>query len=107
MKQWYSHLVKIETIIIELDTMNLSKEEKKHLAQLVDSNMHHTILNAILSHLNEADKRVLIMYLNEGNHDKIWKFLNQKIDNVEDKIKKVAQDLKHELHKDLKEAKKN
>ena len=107
MKQWYAHLVEIETIILELDKMDLSKEEKKHLAQLVDSSLHHTILNAVLSHLKEEDKRIFINHINEGNHNKIWKFLNEKVDGVEDKIKKAAEDLKHELRKDLKKAKKD
>ena len=105
MKQWYSHLIEIESIIIELDKMDLSKEEKLHLTSLVDSSLHHTILDAILSELQETDKRIFLTHLKEDNHDKIWQFLNEKIDGVEDKIKKAAEDLKKELHKDLKEAK--
>lgn len=105
MKQFYTHLVDIESIIIELDKMDLSREEKLHLANLVDANLHHTILDAVLSQLQDPDKRVFITQLSEGNHDKIWKFLNEKVSGVEDKIKKVAEDLKKELHNDLKEAK--
>ena len=106
MKQWYSHLVEIESIIIELDQMDLSHEEKLHLAKLVDSSLHHTVLDAVLSELSDSDKRKFVSHLNENDHDKIWKFLNEKVDNVEIKIKKVAEQLKQELAKDLKEAKK-
>ena len=106
MKQWYSHLVEIESIIIELDQMDLSHEEKLHLAKLVDSSLHHTVLDAVLSELSDSDKRKFVSHLNENDHDKIWKFLNEKVDNVEVKIKKVAEQLKKELAKDLKEAKK-
>lgn len=101
MKYFYSHLIEIESIIIELDKMGLSREEKLHLAHLVDSSMHHTILNAILSELSDEDKRKFISHLNENNHDNIRKFLNEKVNKVEDKIKKAADDLKKELHKDL------
>lgn len=104
MKQWYTHLVEIETIIIELDKMDLSKEDKLHLAHLVDSSLHHTILDAVLSQLKEEDKRIFITHLNENDHDKIWQFLNKKVDGVEDKIKKVTEELKKELHEDIKEA---
>ena len=45
-----------------------------------------------------------MQHLNEGDHDEIWKFLNGRVDGVEEKIKKAADDLKIELHKDLKEA---
>ena len=105
MKQWYSHLIEIESIIIELDKMDLSKEEKLHLTSLVDSSLHHTILDAVFSQLKEEDKKILVTHLQEGNHDKIWKFLNEKVNGVEEKIKKAAEDLKMELHKDLKRAK--
>lgn len=105
MKYFYTHLIEIESVIEELDKMDLSKEEKIHLSQLLDSSLHHTILDAIFSQLNEEDKKVFATYLQEGEHEKIWKFLNEKIDGVEDKIKKVAKDLKKELYKDLKEAK--
>lgn len=104
MKFFYSHLVEIESIILELDKLNLTDEQRHHLASLVDSSIHHTIMDAILSELADHDKRVFLQHLNENNNDKIWKFLNGKVDNIEDKIKKAADDLKKELHKDLKEA---
>lgn len=104
MKQWYTHLIEIESIIVELDKMELSKEEKLHLAHLINSSLHHVVLDAVLSQLQEQDKALFIRYLNEDNHDKIWKFLNEKVERVEDKIKKVAEDLKKELHGDIQEA---
>ena len=103
---FYTHLIEIESVMEELDKMDLSKEEKMHLSKLLDSSLHHTILDAIFSQLNEEDKKVFASHLKENKQDKIWKFLNEKIDNVEDKIKLAAKDLKKELHKDLKEAKK-
>ena len=106
MKQFYTHLVEIESIVIELDQMDLTKEQKIHLTSIIDSTLHHTVLDAVLSELSDQDKRVFLNHLKEDNHDKIWKFLNEKVDNVEDKIKKVAEDLKMKLHKDLRESKK-
>lgn len=106
MKYFYSHLIEIESIIVELDKLDLSKEQKVHLTSLIDSSLHHTILDVILSQLNDQEKRVFMQHLTEGIHDKIWKFLNDKVDGVEDKIKKAAQDLKVKLHEDVKKAKK-
>lgn len=102
---FYSHLIEIESIIIELDKMDLSKGEKDHLTSLIDSTLHNTILDAVLSELSPQDKRVFVNHLKEGSHDKIWQFLNEKVENIEDKIKKAAGELKSELHKDLQEAK--
>lgn len=106
MRHWYTHLIEIELIISELDKMELSKAEKLHLAHLVDSNLHHRIMDAVLTQLQDEDKRVFMRHLNEDNHDKIWQFLNEKVDDIEIKIKKAAGDLMEELKKDLKEAKK-
>src|SRR3989344_8025382 len=102
MKQWYSHLVEIELIIIELDKMELSKEEKLHLAHLINSSLHHVVCDAVLSQLQDKDKALFIRHLHEDNHDKIWKFLNEKVDGIEAKIKRAADDLTDELKKDLK-----
>lgn len=107
MKHFYTHLVEIESIIIELDKLDLSVEQKTHLTSLIDSSLHHTILDVVLSQLSAQDKIIFLSHLQEGEHDKIWQFLNEKVDGVEEKIKKVAEDLKVQLHKDLKETKKN
>lgn len=105
MKQWYSHLIEIESIIFELDQMKLSNDEKLHLAKLADSSLHNAILDMVLSQLSEFDKRKFIDHVTENDHDKLWKFLNERVDDVEMKITKVANQLKDELKKDLKEAK--
>ena len=104
MSYFFSHLVEIESVIVELDKMDLSKNEKLHLAQMVDASLHHAILDAIFSQLSEEDKKVFANHLQTGKHDAIWKFLNEKVDHVENKIKQAAEDLKMQLHKDLKEA---
>lgn len=105
-KQFYGHLIEIEELVIELDELDLSKEQKIHLTGLIDSSLHHTILDAVLSELSEPDKKDFVNHLMEDDHEKIWKFLNEKVDNVEEKIKKSANELKKELHRDLKESKK-
>lgn len=103
---FYTHLIEFESIIVELDKMDLTDEQKLHLASLVDSSLHQTILNAIFSELSDADKRIFVQHLDKKDHEKIWRFLTEKVDRVEDKIKKAAEDLKKELQQDLRKAKK-
>ncbi len=105
MAKFYTHLVEVDTLIIELDKMDLSQEEKMHLTALIDSSLDHAILEAILSELNEEDKKVFLKHLALDAHDKIWDLLGNRIDNIEGKIKKAADELKQELHKDIEEAK--
>ena len=104
MKTFYSHLVTLESLVVDLSNLELEEEEKVHLSHLIDGTIHHTILDEILSHLSEDEKRIFLQHLKEDDHDTIWKFLNSRIDNIEEKIKKVAEDLKAELQEDLKEA---
>ncbi len=106
MKYFYTHLVEVESIIVKLDNMKLSDKERLHLANLFDSTIHHTILDTVLSNLKDSDKRLFVNHMSENNHDKIWKFLKEKIDNIEEKIKISADLIKKEFENDLKEAEK-
>lgn len=104
MKSFYGHLISVESLIVELDQLDLSEEEKHHLAALIDSSLHHKILDAVLSELGEEEKQKFLFHLSRDEDEKLWELLNSKVDNIEDKIKKAAEDLKSELHKDIKEA---
>lgn len=104
-KHFYSHIIETSLISLELGDMDLTKEERLHLLDLAHSQLHHVVMDTILSELSEEDKKHFLSHVASNEHDKIWEFLNQRVENVEEKIKKVAEDLKKELHKDLKEAK--
>lgn len=100
-KKFYSHIIEIDSLIVKLDKINLSKDEKEHLLSLIDSSLYHVVLDAILSELSEKDKKIFLEHLSVDDHEKIWEFLNGKIENIEDKIKKASVDLTKELHKDI------
>ena len=105
MKKFYSHLIEIESLTIELDSIDLADHEKHELAQLVDSNIHNVVMDAILSKLSESDKRKFAEIVLSGDHKKIWDFLKDKSENVEEDIKKATSEFKKKLHEDVKEAK--
>ena len=105
-KYFYTHIIDTSTLSLELGDMDLTPKERMHLISLIDSNIHHEVLDLILSELNPMDKKTFLMHLASEDHDKVWKFLNEKVENIEEKIKKAADELKKELHKDIKEAKK-
>ena len=104
-KYFYTHIIDTSTLSLELADMDMSPKERMHLVSLVDSNIHHAVLDLILSELNPLDKKTFLMHLASDEHDKVWKLLNEKVENVEEKIKKTAEELKKELHADIKEAK--
>ena len=104
-KYFYTHIIDTSTLSLELGNMDLNPKERMHLISLMDSNIHHSVLDLILSELNPMDKKTFLTHLASENHDKVWKFLNEKVENIEEKIKKTAEDLKKELHADIKDVK--
>ena len=104
-KYFYTHIIDTPTLSLELGSMDMTPQERMHLVSLIDSNIHHAVLDLVLSELSVSDKKIFLTHLASQNHDKVWKFLNEKVVNIEEKIKKTAEDLKKELHKDIKEIK--
>src|SRR3989344_9598251 len=102
-KYFYTHIIDTSSLSLELGNMELDPKERMHLLSLIDSNIHHAVLDLILSELSPEDKKTFLMHLASDEHDKVWKLLNEKVENVEEKIKKTAEELKKELHADIKE----
>lgn len=104
---FYTKIIKKEILIEELDSLTLSQEEKIHLSSLIDSSLHHAILDEVLSNLNGDDKKLFLKLLSdEKDHDKVMEFLKDRIENIEEKIGKISDQLIKEMHSDVKEAKK-
>ena len=106
-KYFYSHLVDTTSISIEIADMNMTPDERKHLILLAESNIHHAVLDTVLSDLPEEHKKEFLRSVRDDDHDKIWDLLKDKAENIESKIKKTAEDLKTELLKDIEETKSN
>jgi len=105
MRYFFSHLVDIQTIHLKLQDLDLEDEEKSYLVNIAHDTLHYEIINAILSELSEEDKKVFLRQMSMGDHAEIWRFLNKKVNKVEEKIKQVAQDVVDELHVDIEESK--
>jgi hypothetical protein len=104
-KHFYSHIVDIESIHTELNALDMSHEERLELILILESSIHHVVIDRVLSELSEEDKKIFLSHLMSDKHDEIWKLLNEKVDKIEEKIKKEVADLKKEIHEDIKESK--
>lgn len=105
-KRFYHSIVEIDSLIVAIRNLSISDEEKQHLIDLADENLHQMVLDAILSELSEEDKINFLSHLVKDNHDAIWDLLNEKVEHIGDKIRKAAHDLRDELHRDIAETKK-
>ncbi|HSA83781.1 MAG TPA: hypothetical protein VLF20_02755 [Patescibacteria group bacterium] len=101
---FYHHIVIIDSIHIGLDSLELEPHEKEELAMLAENNLHHTIMDTVLSELEEGDKKVFLALVLHNNHNEIWKLLSFKVRDAEEKIKKTAEKFIKQLHDDIKEA---
>ena len=105
-KHFYSHLIRLDSVHIALNDLELSVEEHDELIGIMDSSIHHIILDTILSELSTYDKKLFLTHLHSQKNDEIWELLHEKVKNIEVKIKNAVEDLKKELHADIYEAKK-
>jgi truncated hemoglobin YjbI len=105
-QHFYTHLVKYDEVVIKIHELDVTEEEKKHLEELAEANLHHTILHSVLNELSEEDKHKFLEHVTKEQHDKLWEHLKDKVEDIEKKIKKTADSFTKELHKDIEEAKK-
>ncbi len=104
-KNFFDHLIEVDTLHIHIEEMEMESHEKDDIKRIINDSLYHAILDAILSELSEEDKRTFLSHVVEDDHDKIWGLLNDKIENVEDKIKNAAETIKKELHEEMKTSK--
>ena len=98
---FYSSVVDINEVIVELDALDLNRSEKKKLAELAHLNLHTAIVDAVLSQLTDSDKKIFLELLAGDEHDKIWQQLNEKVEKIEDKITAAGEQVKKELRQDI------
>lgn len=103
-KHFYDTIIEIESVYVALEELPISKIEKAELSDLVETQVHHTILDLILSQLSPEDKKRFMHLHGSKKHDEVWELLNSRVEGVEDKITHAVEELKKKLHKDIKSA---
>jgi len=104
-KHFYHHLLETSDISIEIAELDLTADERIHLISLVEANIHTSVVDTALSSLSEEDKKVFLHNLANDDHEKTWKHLKSKSQDIEEKLRKAIRETKKELLKDIKEVK--
>lgn len=104
-KHFYSHLVSFDDLAGELEILEISDKEKEELMDIAHINLHQVIIDVVLSHLSEPDKKKFLELMAFGEDEKIWEHLNSKVDGIEEKINDAAKQVKKELKEDIKSVK--
>lgn len=107
MSYFYSHLVEIEIVTAKLNELDMTPEQKKHLAALIDATIHQEVLDVIFCKLPDEDKILFIEHFaKDPENPEIMNLLNKKITDIEKEIRQTAQKITKELHDDIETAKK-
>ena len=101
-KHFYTHLIEIDSVYTVLSLANLSSKEQEELMLIIDSTVHHVVIDTVLSDLSEDDKRTFLKHFSSDDHDNIWIHLNSKTKNIDKKIIKAVNKAKEDFHKDIK-----
>ena len=76
-KHFYAHLTETTDIVLELGELDMSSEERIHLLSLIEANIHSSVINTVLSNLDEENKKIFLNNLISDNHSKTWEHLKE------------------------------
>ncbi len=102
-KHFYTHLIEIDTIYTELESLPIHKHEKKELVEIVHSTIHHVVIDTVMTDLSEEDKKTFLSHVHVEDHESVWKLLKKRSQESEKKIIKAVQTLQNELLQDIKD----
>lgn len=101
-KLFYTHLIEIDSVFTVLDLLDMNQHERQELMIIVESTIHHVVVDTVLTELSEEDKKIFLKHLAQDNHDEIWVLLNAKIKHPDKKIQKAVDKIKKDFHNDMK-----
>lgn len=107
-KVFYDKFIILEEVEIELVKMNLSKEERQEMDQLIDETLHHRVMDRILTHLPRPYHAEFLDRFHKAPYaEALVSYLNEKIEtSVEHHVKDEVEKVKKEILGDIKSSKK-
>lgn len=102
-KNFYDHLVKVESLTIQVNRLDLNPSQKKRVNGLIKSSVHYTLVNTLMSDVPEKERPRAIKTLNSGNYNELWSVFDTKKARVEGNLRKAFENLSREILRDLKD----
>lgn len=100
--KFYSHILKIEPVHEKLSVLEISDEEKKNLLDLLHSHIHITVIDVILSELDEGKKKEFLHLIAiKEDYSSAWDFVLTHIEKGEDKVKAAIDGIVADFINDL------
>lgn len=107
-KVFYDHLLLIEEIFVEIDTLNLPAKQKQEVRALVDEIFHQRVITHILDLLPRSHHEEFLKRLHASPHDvRHLIFLQELVEvDVHSELLRLGEKIKKELRRDFKKHKK-
>lgn len=100
-RHFYTHLIEIDTLYTQLDSLTLTTTEKQELILIIETTVHHIVLDIVLTRLPEHAKKDFMKHVNSSNHKKAMLLLRSHVADIENTIKKEVAVLKKKFQKDI------
>lgn len=101
-KHFYTHLIQVNDIVLDLGDLDMTQEERVHLLALLDANIHSTVVHTVLSELPNDEKKAFLENIIVNDHEKTWNHLRLNSVGLEDKIRIAVEKLVKEMKQDIK-----
>jgi hypothetical protein len=106
MSLFYDHLTNLSEIDRELEELIVEHHEKAHLLEIVDSALHHSVMETILTELPAEHHQHFLREFAIRPHDKDHLvYLIQFSPDIESKIRTKAESTKKKFKEEIKKAK--
>lgn len=100
-KQFYSHLINIERFEKRIERFDLYENERHEIITIFHETIHHTVVNIILTELDEENKKTFFKRVQQDDHSYLWDDLSKKISKLEEKIKEAKNSIEEEIIKEI------
>ena len=72
-KYFYAHIIDPEDLHRELDVLDITSHEKNHLTLILESSLHHQIIDLVLTELPDEHKKSFMLHLANDDNESTWK----------------------------------
>ncbi len=100
--KFYSHIITIEPVQNRLSELDIQDNEREELIEILNSHIHVTVIDIILSELDEGKKKEFLHLIGiKEDGDSVWDFVLTNIGEGEDKVKKAIDQIISDFIADL------
>lgn len=103
MKHFYTHIIDLGDIDREFKILDLTDDEKNHLVLVIESTIHHIIIDTVLTELPDEHKHTFLKHVTDEDHKSIWELLRSVIKDPEEQIRYAVNKYKKEIMKDIRD----